>query len=850
MWKAIRILLESSEQCILATFNHPLGTFHIHALPDSVLALPVMALASDIAKTLADRNVLLRAEPGAGKSTGLPLALLLNGGLRGNIILLEPRRLAARSVAQRLASHLGEKVGQRVGLRMRAETRVSSATQLTVVTEGVLTRLLQDDPTLEGVALVIFDEFHERSLHADFGLALCLEVQQALRDDLRLLLMSATLDTEAMHSQLLGAQQFHCSVRQHPVETMWVGEHSAPLEQRIVQTVLTAIEDQTGDVLVFLPGVAEINRTARLLEPRLNAKTELHRLHSGVGLTAQLKATAPAANSQRRVILATSLAETSITIDGVRVVVDSGLERRGRIDSSSGAQRLETVLASQASATQRAGRAGRTSAGVCYRLWSEQGHSRRTANWQPEIHRADLAPLLLELGLWGASNGNDLPWLDSPPAASLSRAETLLNQLGLWNQGQLTPIGRKVAALPVHPRIGHMLVWAEDKGVAALACRLAVWLDEQTRGGGVDLEPLLNQALPSTLQRRADQLARLLKARGTRGDSPSAAVLLAQAYPDWIAQRRPGSGLGEAARFLLACGGGVVINNEDELAHCQWLSVAQIGGAGSQLRIFKAMELNISELEKYSPELFSDVKHLDWDATQQRVLAERRRMLGNLVVDSKPLHDISNSDKANALLLGIRQLGIDCLPWSDDCREWQARVQRMGKLSLQGQEKSWPTVDDESLMTQLEEWLLPWLDGVGSIKALQHLDLHKNLNAMLDYRQQVLMDEWLPKRYTVPSGSQIRLSYVQPGNPVLSVRLQEMLGCAVNPSVARGQILLKIELLSPARRPVQVTTDLANFWTNSYPAVKKDMAGRYPKHLWPDDPLAAQPTAYAKRRKR
>lgn len=812
-----------------------------------------MALANDIAKALANRNVLLRAEPGAGKSTGLPLALLLNGDFQGNIILLEPRRLAARSVAQRLASHLGEKVGQRVGLRMRAETRVSSKTQLTVVTEGVLTRLLQNDPTLEGVALVIFDEFHERSLHADLGLALCLEVQQALRDDLRLLLMSATLDADAIHTQLKEAQQFHCSVRQHPVETLWVGEHSAPLEQRIVQTVLTAIENQTGDVLVFLPGVAEINRTARLLEPRLNATTELHRLHSGVGLNAQLKATAPAVTSHRRVILATSLAETSITIDGVRVVVDSGLERRGRIDNSSGAQRLETVMASQASATQRAGRAGRTSAGVCYRLWSEQGHSRRTANWQPEIHRADLAPLLLELGLWGASDGNDLPWLDSPPIASLSRAEALLNRLGLWKQGQLTPTGRTVAALPVHPRIGHMLVWADEKGATALACRLAIRLDEQTRSGsGVDLEPVLNETLPSSLQRRADQLTRMLKARGTRTDSPSAAVLLAQAYPDWIAQRRhgPGVGPGEAGRFQLACGAGVVINSEDELAHCQWLSVAQLGGAGSQLRIFKAMELNISELEKYSPELIDDVKYLDWDDKQQRVLAERRRMLGNLVVDSKPLHDISNSDKAKALLVGIRLQGIDCLPWNDECREWQARVQRMGKLSLQEQENNWPTVDDEALMMQLEEWLLPWLDGVGSMKALQQLELQKILNAMLEYRQQVLMDEWLPKRYTVPSGSQIRLSYLQPGNPVLSVRLQEMLGCAVNPSVAQGQILLKVELLSPGRRPVQVTTDLANFWTNSYPAVKKDMAGRYPKHVWPDDPLEAQPTAYAKRRKK
>lgn len=827
-------------------YSHSPGTSHIHSLPDSVLALPAMALANDISDALSLSNVLLRAEPGAGKSTGLPLALLLNSNLHGKIVLLEPRRLAARSVATRLASHLGEKVGQRVGLRMRADTRVSTQTQLTVVTEGVLTRLLQDDPGLDGVSLVIFDEFHERSLHADLGLALCLEVQQALRGDLRLLLMSATLDADQIHNQLHDVRQFHCSVRQYPVETVWVGEHSDPLAQRIVRAVLAAIADHEGDVLVFLPGVAEINRAARLLQPRLDDSIELHRLHSRVSLADQLKATAPATALCRRVILATSLAETSITIDGVRVVVDSGLERRGRIDSSSGAQRLETVMASQASATQRAGRAGRTSAGVCYRLWSETGHSRRPAQWQPEIHRADLAPLLLELGLWGASTGNDLPWLSPPPSASISRAQALLNRLGLWEQGQLTSSGRAVAALPVHPRLGHMLAWAAEKNAVTLACRISVVLDEQQRGSNiVDLEPLLKATLPSSLQRRADQLARLLHVKASQHESPSAAALLAQAYPDWIAQRRPG----KPGRFLLACGAGVVIDSEDALAHCQWLSVAQLGGGGAQLRIFKALKLGIEELERCSPELFVSIDHLDWDDKQQRVLAERRLLLGNLVVNARPLRDISNSDKAKALVIGIRQLGLNCLPWNEECREWQARVLRMGELSIQGQQSHWPAVNDNALMNKLDDWLLPWLDGVGSMKALQQMNLSKALNAMLDYHQQVLLDEWLPKRYTVPSGSHIRLSYLQPGNPVLSVRLQEMLGCAENPAVARGQLPLKVELLSPARRPVQVTTDLANFWTNSYPAVKKDMAGRYPKHTWPDDPLAAQPTTRAKRRK-
>ncbi len=820
----------------------------IQGLPDGVSSLPVLALADDVAKALSAGNVLLRAEPGAGKSTGLPLALLLSQMPGGRIILLEPRRLAARSVAERLAFHLGEKVGQRVGLRMRGDTRVSGQTQLEVVTEGVLTRLLQEDPLLEGVGLVIFDEFHERSLHADVGLALCLEVQQALRDDLRLLLMSATLQTDDIQTHLGAARQFHCSVRQHPVDIIWVGEKNDPLPQRIVSTVLRALTEQEGDILVFLPGVAEINRSASLLQNRLDEGQILHRLHSGVGAAEQREATRAATPGIRRVILATSLAETSITIDGVRVVVDSGLERRGRMDSSTGAQRLETVMASQASATQRAGRAGRTAAGCCYRLWNEEGHARRAQHWQPEILRADLAPLLLELGLWGASADNDLPWLEPPPPASLARAEDLLVRLGLWDKGQLTAHGRAAAALPLHPRLAHMLLWAASNGELEQASRLAVWLEEQPRGAtGVDLEPLLKLKLSAPLQRRVAQLARLVtpEAGPASSSAPSPAVLLAQAYPDWIAQRRPG----EPGRFLLACGAGAIIDAQDPLAHSPWLVVAQLGGAGNQARVFKALSLDMDELQQHSPELFTSISHLDWDDRQQRVLAERRLMLGSLLVDSRPMSNISPADRASALLGGIRSQGIACLPWTDDCREWQARVLRMRDLAPEGRVGEFPAVDDESLMQTLEGWLLPWLNGLGSMKALRQLDLHKILNSLLDYPQQVMMDEWLPRRYTVPSGSKISLSYVQPGNPVLSVRLQEMLGCAENPAVAKGRVPLKVELLSPARRPVQVTEDLANFWTNSYPEVKKEMAGRYPKHVWPDDPLAAKPTTHAKRRK-
>ena len=856
-----------------------MGQRPLPTLPDAVTELPVMALANDIAQALSTRDVLLRAEPGAGKSTGLPLALLQSRTITGQIILLEPRRLAARLVAARLAAHLGESTGQRIGLRMRGETRVSEHTRLTVVTEGVLTRILQDDPELTGVSLVIFDEFHERSLHADIGLALTLEVQQALRTDLRLLLMSATLDAAPLSQRLQDVAHFQCTVRQHPVEIVWAGESSGPLEAHVRHTVLSALDQHTGDVLVFLPGVAEILRCARLLKPRLTEAVEVHMLHSGAGAAEQARATAKASPGRRRVILSTSLAETSITIDGVRIVVDAGLERRGTIDTATGGQRLETVMASQASATQRAGRAGRTSPGVCHRLWNASGHARRSAHWQAEIHRADLAPLVLELGVWGAADADELAWLEPPPPASIARAHDLLTLLGLWREGQLTPAGRQVAALPLHPRLGNLLVRAADSGTTSparqMACRMAAVLDDRTRGSSsVDLEPLMNGSLTSDQARRAQQLQRLLdhgatRRRADRTGAPAhvpahvpvhaptpgpatvpAAVLLARAYPDWIAQRRPGN----APRYRLACGAGVVISADDALACAPWLVVAELGGGGPQLRIFKALALDIDELQRCWPECIDTFEHIVWDDRQQRVVAEHRRMLGQLVIGARPLHDISDGDRAAGLLTGIRRLGLSCLPWDSACREWQARVMRMGALTADDQEPASPTafpdVADDALMATLEDWLLPWLDGVGSKKAVQQLNLHQALSAMLDYRQQQRLDEWLPTRYTVPSGSRIPLSYLQPGAPVLSVRLQEMLGCAENPAVANGRIPLKVELLSPARRPVQITTDLKNFWANSYPAVKKEMAGRYPKHVWPDDPANAQPTTRTRRGQR
>lgn len=825
----------------------------LHSLAQ-VRDLPIAAVVDDVVDALVVGNVLLHAEPGAGKSTALPLAILLDTRISGKIVMLEPRRLAARGVAERIASQLGESVGQQVGLRMRGSTHVSANTRLEVVTEGVLTRMLQSDPSLDGVDLVIFDEFHERGLHTDLGLALCMEVQTALRPSLRLLLMSATLALKSLDKHLIDATFIHCTARQHLVSIVWVGESKQPMPLQVTNTVLIALTEHAGDVLVFLPGVAEIEKTASLLTPRLETGHEIHRLHSGVSAEDQRAATAPADTSSRRIILSTSIAETSITIDGVCVVVDAGLERRGRVDSHSGASLLETVKSNQSSATQRSGRAGRTAPGRCYRLWSEEGHGRRADSWQAEIHRADLAPLLLELNLWGANAVSQLPWLEPPPQAAITRAQDLLERLSILESGQLTAHGREVGRLPLHPRLGHMLMWGAEKGAGVLACKLALVLEDGDRRRGItDLEEAIKLPLNRQQSQRLKQLQRLCPEPNVSEMIPSVAVLLAQAFPDWIARRRSdsNSGDGMSTRYALSCGAGAILRSDDSLVGNDWLAVAQLGGQSREARIFSAAGLNLIELENFAPELFIEKDVLDWDDRLESVLGEQQRLLGSLVTHSRPLTTINDAHRAQAMLSGIRRRTIHCLPWTDECREWQARVERIGKIvSEQSELISFPAVDDDSLTETLETWLLPYLTGIGSLKALAQLRLLNILTAMLDYQQQRLLDEWLPQHFTVPSGSRIKLRYSDAGNPVLSVKLQEMFGCSTNPTLAEGRIALKVELLSPARRPVQVTEDLANFWHNSYAAVKKELAGRYPKHYWPADPLEAPPTAKAKPRKK
>ena len=830
-------------------------------------------MLTDVIQALEHSNVLLQAEPGAGKSTGLPLALIENASPQRRIVMLEPRRLAARSVAERLASQLGESVGQRIGLRMRGDSRSSKNTVLEIVTEGVLTRLLQADPELSGIGLVIFDEFHERSLHADLGLALCLEVQNSLREDLRLLFMSATLNSDELADHLNANKceslkplvQVNSKGRQYPVTIEWsAGVNHRPsstiggvnkrdeLPNRIVGVILQALSTNPGDLLVFLPGVMEIERTATLLASavetfvRQHKPTQditVHRLHSRIDKAEQQRATAPATKTIRRIILSTSLAETSITIDGVQVVIDSGLERRGRCDFTTGAMLLETVSANQASATQRAGRAGRTASGVCYRLWSEADHVRRPTSWQAEIHRADLSSLLLELKLGGMTDIHELPWLEPPPQAGISKAIDLLNELGVLDGEQLTPIGERVSTLPVDPRLAAMLCWARQRGCVRLACKVASLLDEGNTGRATDFSLMLNQPLSKAVQRRVNQLQQAIGEAAIDNVAIDSSILLTRAYPDWIAKRRPG----HENRYALACGAGAFLSEDDSLGQSDWLAVANMGGLGKEARVFSACTLDISELRAHCPDFFTEHRHCDWDAKLERVVAEQQVRIGKVVVESKPIHDISNEDKQQALLSGIHKRGIDCLPWTDDCRQWQARVQWIRTLPEHCTKLPWPDVSDEALASQLDDWLSHYLGGISSFKSLGQLDLYQALNSMLSYQHQQELDRLLPSRYTVPSGSNIKLNYSDK-DVVLSVKLQEMFGSKENPSIAKGCIPLKVALLSPAKRPVQITSDLANFWSNSYPAVKKDLAGRYPKHPWPDDPVNAEATARAKPR--
>ncbi|MDH4553181.1 MULTISPECIES: ATP-dependent helicase HrpB [Pseudomonas] len=840
-----------------------------------MISLPIDAVLPALREALQNRDeAVLEAPPGAGKTTRVPLALLREPWLAGQtILMLEPRRLAARAAAERLASELGEQVGETVGYRIRLDSKVGPRTRIEVVTEGILTRRLQADPALEGVGLLIFDEYHERSLDADLALALSLNGRELLRDDppLKILLMSATLEGERL-SRLLGdAPVVSSEGRMHPVDIRW-GRPFQPgefIEPRVVDSVLQALADQAGSVLVFLPGQAEIRRVHQSLQEALGERPDvlLCPLHGELDLNAQRAAIDPPAKGLRKVVLATNIAETSLTIDGVRVVIDAGLARVPRFDPGSGMTRLDTQRISRASATQRAGRAGRLEPGVCYRLWSEAQHDQLAAHGSAEILQADLAGLALQLARWGVAP-EQLRWLDQPPLAAFAQAQDLLARLDAFKPGSrdnLSEHGQAMAELPAHPRIAHLLLRGQALGLAQMACDVAALLGERDiqRGGGADLHSRL--ALVSGESKagrggqggvqRARQLSRqyrgLLRGKAATAVADPAhprwlGALLALAYPDRVAQQRREGG----AEYRLANGRAALFAEVDALMKCPWLVIADLGSRQGQReeRIYLAAEFDPALLDSVLAEQVQRVDVLDWDEREQVLRAERQVKVGELVLSREPLPGLDDETRARALLGLVRRKGLNLLTWTPELRQWQARVGLLRQLDLDnGGQSEWPDLADAALLASLEDWLLPYLGKVSRLGHFAALDLPAMLRNLLPWPLPQRLEEQAPAHIAVPSGSNIRLDYSE-NPPILAVRLQELFGLADTPRIANGRQQVKLHLLSPARRPVQVTQDLASFWRTTYAEVKKDLKGRYPKHYWPDDPLVAEATARAKPR--
>lgn len=829
-------------------------------------ALPICPSLPELKKALAAGSAVLAAPPGSGKTTIVPLALLDAPWLAGkNILILEPRRLAARAAAGRMSSLMGEKIGETVGYQIRFDRHVSAATRIEVVTEGILTRRLQADPDLTDVGVVIFDEFHVHSIHTDLALALCLDISQ-LKEDLRLLVMSATIETAPIAELLGNVPVITGDGQSHEVRIEYLRKaprgHISDITAAGVRRVLY---EHQGDVLVFLPGVGEIRRVEQILRSESQYQDLLILpLYGNMTQRDQDRVILPDAEGRRRVILATSIAETSLTIEGITLVVDSGWSRMAQFEKANSLSRLVTVRVSKATADQRAGRAGRLAPGHCLRLWTSKEHYSLPPFHPPEIITADLAPLALELALWGVSEPSELQWIDPPRAGAYRQAKELLHALDAVDEsGRITPTGRQMASLPVHPRLGHMLVKAKKNGRGSLACDIAALVSERDiLQGGItnttaeisirrqllqlwrqqgDAAVLKEGGDPKTcrlLDRTAKMFRNVIKIKACQGAEDEIGSLLIHAYPDRIAKRRTTS----RHRYQLANGRGANLLPEDPLTASEYLIAANLDAGKREGRIHLAEPIDIAALQQQHSTIFTKKREVSWDDAAKRVVAYDLLCLGEIVVEKSSLSDPGAEEMIEAMLAGIRQVGLQCLPWDKETRQLQARVNCLRQWQPQ---QAWPDLGDQALLEDLD-WLQPYLPGIYRIEQLKQLKLLAIFNTMLGWEKQQQLLRDAPPSVQVPSGSTLRLDYLQGELPVLAVRIQEMFGCPEPPAICNGKVPVLLHLLSPARRPVQVTSDLTGFWQRGYPEVKKELMGRYPKHFWPDNPLEAPPTRRTK----
>lgn len=822
---------------------------------------PVLDILSELKHSLRLQNiVILQAPPGAGKSTVLPLELMNEPWLDGKkIIMLEPRRLAVRSVAQRMSGTMGEEIGTSVGYRVRFENKVSNKTRIEVVTEGILTRMIQSDNALEEVGMIIFDEFHERNLHADLALALSLNVQHLLRNDLKILIMSATLDTIDLSAKLGHVPVIVSQGKQYPVEIMYnqVDDKNSYLHVIVAKAIRKALQEQTGDMLVFLPGVFEIKKTIETLE-EANVGAAVCPLYGDLPFDKQQEAIALDRNGRRKIVLATSIAETSLTIEGITTVIDSGYSRTPRFDPRSGLTRLETVRVTKDAADQRAGRAGRLGPGVCYRLWTIGIHAGLIPNRSPEITEADLAPLTLELAQWGIKDVNELTWITQPPAGSLKQASELLEQLEALDENRITAKGKEMAVLPTHPRFAHMLIEAKQKGLESLAADVAAVLEERDplpKEEGADLS-LRVQVLrkwragnkvngSSNVFERIERISKNwrrlfnIPVDNTVVPDDMIGFLIAAAYPERIAlQWEPHS-----EKYKLANGRFAKLPPHDPLTREKWLAVAHLDAGKGEGKIFLAASVHEEDLLALSREQ----EVIKWDDERNMLVASLNTRVGNLVLKSKPVMPIPEDKRKIVLCDTIRDKGLTFLGWSEDHDQWRYRL---ASLQIWRKEGGWPDVSEKRMLETLEDWLWPFIGTANKLSDFQRLELKSILASLIPWDKQSSLEELAPSHMQVPSGSYIKLKYFEDGSdPVMEVRLQEVFGWFETPTINGGRTKIKMHLLSPGYRPVQVTQDLQNFWKSTYAEVRKELRARYPKHSWPEDPFVAEAVRGVKKKK-